>query len=94
MALVVQKFGGTSLANLEKIRNVANRVVGTRETGNDVVVILSAMAGETDRLIQLGNEASDNYPNKREYDVLISTGEQVTVSLLAIMLNKMGYKAQ
>jgi len=93
MALIVQKYGGTSVANLDKLRNVAERVVKTREDGNDVVVVLSAMAGETDRLIQLAHGASDK-PVEREYDALISTGEQITVSLLAMILGKMGYKAK
>jgi len=93
MALVVQKYGGTSVANLDKIANVAKKVIGTKEAGNEVVVVLSAMAGETDRLIGLAQKAADN-PDGREYDALISTGEQVTVSLLAIMLNGMGYPAK
>ena len=93
MALVVQKYGGTSVANLDKIANVAKKVIRTKEAGNDVVVVLSAMAGETDRLIQLAQKAADN-PDGREYDSLISTGEQVTVTLLAIMLNGMGYPAK
>ncbi len=93
MALVVQKYGGTSVANIDKIANVAKKVIGTRKAGNDVVVVLSAMAGETDRLIGLAQKAADN-PDGREYDSLISTGEQITVSLLAIMLNGMGYPAK
>jgi aspartate kinase len=93
MALVVQKYGGTSVANLDKIANVAKRVIRAREEGHQVVVVLSAMAGETDRLIQLAQKAADE-PNSREYDSLISTGEQVTVNLLAIMLNGMGYPAK
>jgi aspartate kinase len=93
MALVVQKYGGTSVANLDKIANVAKKVIRTREKGNKVVVVLSAMAGETDRLIQLAKKAADN-PLGREYDSLISTGEQVTVTLLSIMLNSMGYPAK
>jgi aspartate kinase len=93
MALVVQKYGGTSVGNLEKIANVARKVIRTKEAGNDVVVVLSAMSGETDRLIQLAQKAADE-PNPREYDSLISTGEQVTVTLLAIMLNGMGYPAK
>ena len=67
MALVVQKYGGTSVANLDKIANVAKKVIGTRDAGNDVVVVLSAMAGETDRLIGLAQKAADN-PDGREYD--------------------------
>jgi len=93
MALVVQKYGGTSVANIEKIENVAKRVINTKEAGNKVVVVMSAMAGETDRLINLALRTSEK-PNEREYDALISTGEQITVSLLAITLDKMGYKAK
>ena len=93
MALVVQKYGGTSVANLEKIANVAGKVIRTREGGHQVVVVLSAMAGETDRLIQLAQKAAEE-PDPREYDCLISTGEQMTVSLLAIMLNGMGCPAR
>ena len=93
MALVVQKYGGTSVGNLDKIANVAGKVIKERENGNDVVVVLSAMSGETDRLIQLAQKAADE-PDPREYDSLISTGEQVTVTLLAIMLNGMGHPAK
>ena len=93
MALVVQKYGGTSVGNLDKIANVAKKVIRTKKKGNDVVVVLSAMSGETDRLIQLAQKAADE-PEPREYDSLISTGEQVTVTLLAIMLNGMGYPAK
>jgi aspartate kinase len=93
MALVVQKYGGTSVGNLDKIANVAKKVIRTKEEGNDVVVVLSAMSGETDRLIQLAQKAADE-PDPREYDSLVSTGEQVTVTLLAIMLTGMGYKAK
>jgi len=93
MALVVQKYGGTSVANLTKIENVARRVIKAKEAGNQVVVVLSAMAGETDRLINLAYQIAD-HPDEREYDALISTGEQVTVSLLSMMLNKMGHPAR
>jgi len=93
LGLVVQKYGGTSVANLEKIKNVARKVIRAKEEGNDVVVVLSAMAGETDRLIGLAFQAAED-PDRREYDALISTGEQVTVSLLAIVLNGMGYRAR
>ena len=93
MALVVQKYGGTSVGNLDKIARVAKKVIRTREEGNDVVVVLSAMSGETDRLIQLAQQAAEE-PDPREYDSLISTGEQVTVTLLAIMLNGMGCPAK
>jgi aspartate kinase len=94
VALIVQKYGGTSVADLECIQNVARRVVRTKEAGNDVVVVLSAMAGETDRLVQLAAGASGNSPVKREYDVLVASGEQVSISLLAIVLNNMGHKAK
>ena len=93
MSLVVQKYGGTSVANIDKIASVARNVIRTREAGNDVVVVLSAMAGETDRLINMAQKAADE-PDAREYDSLISTGEQVTVTLLAIMLNGMGCPAK
>ena len=93
MALIVQKYGGTSVANLDRIANVAKRVISEKEKGNDVAVVLSAMSGETDRLIQLAQKAAQE-PDLREYDSLISTGEQVTVTLLAITLNGMGYKAK
>jgi len=89
VALIVQKYGGTSVGDLSRIRNVARRVAKTRQEGNDVVVVVSAMSGETDRLIQLAYQASDN-PDLREYDALISTGEQVSMALLAITLNAMG----
>jgi aspartate kinase len=93
MALVVQKYGGTSVADLGKIENVAGRVIRAKDAGNEIVVVLSAMAGETDRLINLAYSASED-PVGREYDVLIAAGEQVTVALLAIVLNRMGYKAK
>lgn len=93
MALIVQKFGGTSVADIQRIRNVANRVVKAYQTGNAVVVILSAMAGVTDRLIGLAKEATEN-PDRRELDVLLATGEQTTAALLAMILKGMGYKAR
>jgi len=93
MALVVQKYGGTSVANMERIENVARRVIKEKDAGNDVVVVLSAMAGETDRLINLAHQAAAD-PDSREYDALIATGEQVTVTLLAMVLNRLGYKAR
>ena len=89
----VIKFGGTSVANIDRIKNVARRVAKTYDQGNDVVVILSAMAGVTDGLIKLANQASDA-PDKREMDVLLATGEQTTAALLAMMLIQMGYLAQ
>lgn len=93
MALVVQKYGGTSVANIDRIRNVAQRVAGTFDRGNDVVVILSAMAGVTDQLLELAGRASAE-PDKREMDVLLATGEQTTAALLAIILKQMGYQSQ
>jgi aspartate kinase len=90
--LVVQKYGGTSVADLERIKSVAKRVITYRERGDKVVVVLSAMAGETDRLLNLAN-AIDTFPDEREVDVLISTGEQVTSALLAIMLKCMSCDA-
>ena len=93
MSLIVQKYGGTSVADIEHIRNVARRVTKTYDQGNDVVVILSAMAGITDRLIGMAREASEN-PDKRELDVLLATGEQTTSALLAMILNSMDYPAQ
>jgi len=93
MALIVQKFGGTSVADTQRIQHVATRVLKTHERGNDVVVILSAMAGMTDRLIGLANEATE-IPDRRELDVLLATGEQTTAALLAMMLKGMGHKAQ
>jgi len=94
VALIVQKYGGTSVADLERIHNVARRVIKTKDGGNDVVVVLSAMAGETERLVQLAAGVSDGKPAKREYDMLVSSGEQVSISLLAMVLNNMGYKAK
>ncbi len=93
MALIVKKFGGTSVGDLDKIRNVANRVIKSYDQGNDVVVILSAMAGVTDGLIKLAKQITDT-PQKRELDALMATGEQTTAALLAIILQSMGYKAQ
>ncbi len=92
MGLIVQKYGGTSVANLERIQNVAERVSKTFDQGNDVVVILSAMAGVTDELIDMANQVSES-PDKRELDVLLATGEQTTAALLAMTLNAMNYPA-
>jgi len=92
MGLIVQKFGGTSVADLERIRHVAKRVAKTYDQKNDVVVILSAMAGTTDNLIGMAKEVT-TAPNKRELDVLLATGEQTTAALLSIMLQSMKYPA-
>ncbi|MBW2056542.1 MAG: aspartate kinase [Deltaproteobacteria bacterium] len=93
MALVVQKYGGTSVGDAERIRSVARRVMGTRTKGDRVVVVVSAMAGETDRLLSLAQQIG-NSPDKREQDVLLSTGEQISVALLAMALKSMGQEAQ
>ncbi|MDY7017152.1 MAG: aspartate kinase [Nitrospirota bacterium] len=93
MALIVQKFGGTSVGSLERIKNVARRVAKARDAGNDVVVVVSAMAGETDRLLKLVKELSP-MPDPRELDVVVSTGEQVSVALLSMALLDMGCKAR
>ncbi len=93
MALVVQKYGGTSVGTVERIRNVATRIAKTFDEGNEVVVIVSAMSGETNRLVALANEVCE-FPSDREYDVLVSTGEQVTIALLSMCLQSMGYQAK
>ena len=93
MALVVQKYGGTSVGDIERIRNVASRVIATKNQGHEVVVVVSAMAGETDKLIRLAQQVTSN-PDEREMDVLVSTGEQVSIALLAIALKSIGYDAK
>ncbi|HEX8623910.1 MAG TPA: aspartate kinase [Allosphingosinicella sp.] len=93
MARIVMKFGGTSMAGIERIRHVAQRVKNEAEAGNQVAVVVSAMAGETDRLIQFCREASSLY-DPREYDVVVASGEQVTSGLLAITLQGMGVNAR
>jgi aspartate kinase len=93
MALIVQKFGGTSVGDVERIRNVARRVVKTREQGHDVVVIVSAMGGETDGLVALARAMSSD-PDPREYDVLVSTGEQKTIALLSMAIHGLGCSAR
>jgi len=92
MALIVQKYGGTSVGNPEKIKAVATRVLNYCHQGHKMVVVLSAMSGETDRLIGLANTMQDQ-PDTREMDVLLSTGEQVTVSLFAMAVKAEGYDA-
>ncbi len=93
MALVVQKFGGTSVGTTERIGRVAQRVVRTREQGHDVVVVVSAMAGDTNRLVGLAYEIDDE-PVGREYDVLLASGEQVSIALLALAIQKLGHKSR
>lgn len=92
MGLIVQKFGGTSVGSVERIINVAERVIEEKIRGNDVVVVVSAMGKTTDQLVKMANELSKQ-PNKREMDMLLSTGEQVTISLLTIALQEKGYEA-
>ena len=93
MALIVQKYGGTSVGDCERIEHVAGKVAAARAQGHDVVVAVSAMAGETDRLIRLANTITPR-PNAREMDVLLATGEQVSIALLCIALEKRGLRAQ
>ncbi|MEN8176590.1 MAG: aspartate kinase [Pseudomonadota bacterium] len=93
MALIVQKYGGTSVGSIERIRAVAEKVKGTTRQGHQVVVVVSAMSGETNRLIGLAQDI-DPQPNAREMDVLVSTGEQVTIALLAMALHTLGIEAR
>ena len=90
--LIVQKYGGTSVGTLERIKAVAERVVRTRKQGNHVVVIVSAMAGETDKLIGLATQVSPN-PDEREMDLLLSSGERISAALTAIAINELGCKS-
>ncbi|MCP4983469.1 MAG: aspartate kinase [Gammaproteobacteria bacterium] len=93
MALLVQKFGGTSVGTVERIEAVAEKVVSYRDAGNDMVVVVSAMSGETNRLVDLARQV-DQQAGGRELDVLLTTGEQVTIALLAMALEKRGYTAR
>lgn len=93
MALIVQKYGGTSMGSPERIKNVAARVKRWHDGGNQVVVVVSAMSGETNRLIDLANQITDK-PDPREYDQMVCTGEQVSISLLAMALKDLGIKAK
>ena len=93
MALIVQKYGGTSVGSPERIKNVAQRVAKFKALGNQVVVVVSAMSGETNRLIGLAKEIQ-KHPDPRELDVIISTGEQVTIGLLAMALKELGLNAK
>jgi aspartate kinase len=92
MALIVQKYGGTSVGSIERIENVAEKLIAARKAGHDVVVVVSAMSGETNRLIELAHAISEQ-PDPREYDVLVSTGEQVTIALLSMALHRRGCDA-
>lgn len=92
MALLVQKYGGTSVGNIERIKSVAEKVRATKQDGHDVVVVLSAMSGETNRMIALAKEITAN-PSPREMDVLLTTGEQTTIALLSMALHSLGIDA-
>lgn len=93
MTFLVQKYGGTSVGSVDRIKQVAHRVAEFREQGHDLVIVVSAMSGETNRLISLANEVQAN-PNPRELDVVLATGEQVTIGLLAMALCELGIKAK
>ena len=93
MALVVQKFGGTSVGDVERIKHVAALIAKSRQAGDAVVVVVSAMSGETDRLLKLAHELAP-FPDEREMDMLLSTGERVTIALLAMALRAMGLDAR
>ncbi|HOW42868.1 MAG TPA: aspartate kinase [Candidatus Omnitrophota bacterium] len=90
--LIVQKFGGSSVANVERIQNVAKRVIGYKKEGHDLVVVVSAMADTTDELLELANQINPE-PEEREMDMLLSTGEQISVALLAMAIHKLGFEA-
>jgi aspartate kinase len=92
MSLIVQKYGGTSVANPERIQNVAKRILETQKAGNQVVVVVSAMSGMTDSLIKLASEVAP-HPSEREMDVLLATGEQTTIALTAMAINGLGGQA-
>src|SRR5260370_35077484 len=93
MALIVQKYGGTSVGTTERIRSVAQRIVGFEAAGHRLVVVVSAMSGEADRLVSLAKEVQPD-PDPREFDVVVSTGEQVTIGLLCMALLERGVKAR
>ena len=92
MAIIVQKFGGTSVGTVDRIKEVAKKLIQFQQQGHDLVVVVSAMSGETNRLVGLANELNDN-PQGRELDVLLSTGEQVTIALLCMALEQQGVHA-
>ena len=94
MGLIVQKYGGTSVGDLDRIQNVARRVIKTVKAGHQVAVVVSAMAGETDELVALAHGAGGDTPLAREYDALLSTGEQKTIALLAMTISQLGQPAQ
>jgi aspartate kinase len=92
MALIVQKYGGTSVGSLERIKHVAKKIVAARQTGNKIIVVVSAMAGETNRLLSLAHQISES-PDERERDVLLASGEQVSTSLLTLAIKDLGQSA-
>ena len=91
-SLIVQKYGGTSVGTLERIERVADRIVKIRKTGTDIVVVVSAMAGETDKLLKMARSLSKN-PARREIDLLLSSGERISAALLTIALQTRGIPA-
>ena len=93
MALIVQKYGGSSVGTIDRIRNVARRLVETQQAGNKVVAVISAMSGVTDKLIGLAHQVMDT-PPERELDMLLATGEQQSIALLCMAIADMGYKAR
>ena len=92
MALLIKKFGGTSVGDVKKIQSVAKSICQSKEAGNEIVVVVSAMGNSTDHLNKLAESISNN-PNSRELDMLLSTGEQVTIALLSMSLNEYGIPA-
>ena len=92
MRLIVQKYGGTSVGSVERIKEVAKKIVASKKDGLDIVVVVSAMGGETDKLVEMAYEISPE-PGKREMDMLLSSGERVSCSLLAMAIQNIGYKA-
>ena len=87
--MIVEKFGGSSVANFERINAIADKVISTKNSGNDVVVVVSAMEGETNRLLSMAKEVHPK-PDPKEVDVLVSTGEQVTIALLSLAIQNKG----
>ena len=92
MSIIVQKYGGTSMGTIDRIKNVARRIIKKREDGNQMVVVVSAMGKSTDELVKMAYSISDA-PPRRELDMLLATGEQVSISMLSMALNAMGYDA-
>ncbi|MEE1265510.1 MAG: aspartate kinase, partial [Akkermansia sp.] len=91
MALIVQKYGGSSVGTIDRIRNVARRLIEVKKEGNKIMAVISAMSGVTDKLIGLAHEVMDN-PPERELDMLLATGEQISVALCAMALEGMGLR--